>query len=301
MTAIGILGAAGPDGQGDRRSAGGSGEATLAGGADRRRRCGRAGARQRRADRFLDARRAARQSRRGRLRGRADRDRHDRARRRASGRDRRRRPLDRRPAGGEHVARRQPARSSGARGRRRGSARIGTSRSSRCTTATRSTRPPAPPCCSARPRPRAAASISTRSATAAATASAARAQPGHIGFASLRGGSVAGDHQAIFAAEGERLELGHRAESRAIFARGAVKAALWLTGQARRPLHDEGRARPVSAGRRAEAGPPPRPVRRDHARHGRDHRRRHLRQSGRGGAARLHARADRRRLADRRR
>ena len=52
--------------------------------------------------------------------------------------------------------------------------------------------------------------------------------PGHIGFASLRGGSVAGDHQAIFAAEGERLELGHRAESRAIFAEGAVRAALWL-------------------------------------------------------------------------
>ena len=55
--------------------------------------------------------------------------------------------------------------------------------------------------------------------------------PGHIGFASLRGGSVAGDHQLIFAADGERLELGHRAESRAIFARGAVKAALWLAGK----------------------------------------------------------------------
>jgi 4-hydroxy-tetrahydrodipicolinate reductase len=53
-------------------------------------------------------------------------------------------------------------------------------------------------------------------------------QPGRIGFASLRGGSVAGDHQIIFATEGERLELGHRAESRAIFARGAVEAALWL-------------------------------------------------------------------------
>jgi len=59
---------------------------------------------------------------------------------------------------------------------------------------------------------------------------AARA-PGHIGFASLRGGSVAGDHQAIFAAEGERLELGHRAESREVFARGAVAAALWLAGK----------------------------------------------------------------------
>ncbi|PTQ07306.1 4-hydroxy-tetrahydrodipicolinate reductase [Sphingomonas oleivorans] len=54
---------------------------------------------------------------------------------------------------------------------------------------------------------------------------------GDIGFAVLRGGSVAGDHQVVFAGEGERLELGHRAESRAIFAQGAVKAALWLAGQ----------------------------------------------------------------------
>jgi len=52
---------------------------------------------------------------------------------------------------------------------------------------------------------------------------------GAIGFASLRGGSVAGDHQVILAADGERIELGHRAESREIFARGAIKAALWLT------------------------------------------------------------------------
>jgi len=56
-------------------------------------------------------------------------------------------------------------------------------------------------------------------------------EPGRIGFAALRGGSVAGEHLAIFAAEGERLELGHRAESRAIFARGAVAAALWLVGR----------------------------------------------------------------------
>ena len=56
-------------------------------------------------------------------------------------------------------------------------------------------------------------------------------RPGAIGFASLRGGSVAGDHQLILATDGERIELGHRAESRAIFARGAVKAALWLKDQ----------------------------------------------------------------------
>jgi 4-hydroxy-tetrahydrodipicolinate reductase len=56
-------------------------------------------------------------------------------------------------------------------------------------------------------------------------------EPGRIGLASLRGGSVAGEHLAIFAGEGERLELGHRAESRAIFARGAIEAALWLVGK----------------------------------------------------------------------
>ncbi|EQB02672.1 dihydrodipicolinate reductase [Sphingobium quisquiliarum P25] len=54
---------------------------------------------------------------------------------------------------------------------------------------------------------------------------------GAIGFAALRGGSVAGDHQVIFATEGERIELGHRAESRVIFARGAVRGASWLLGQ----------------------------------------------------------------------
>jgi 4-hydroxy-tetrahydrodipicolinate reductase len=54
---------------------------------------------------------------------------------------------------------------------------------------------------------------------------------GAIGFAVMRGGSVAGDHQVVFAGEGERIELGHRAESRAIFAQGAVKAALWLAGK----------------------------------------------------------------------
>lgn len=59
----------------------------------------------------------------------------------------------------------------------------------------------------------------------------ARREEGTIGYASLRGGSVAGDHVAIFAAEGERIELGHRAESRAIFARGAVQAALWIAGK----------------------------------------------------------------------
>ncbi|WP_022683946.1 4-hydroxy-tetrahydrodipicolinate reductase [Sphingobium bisphenolivorans] len=55
---------------------------------------------------------------------------------------------------------------------------------------------------------------------------------GAIGFAALRGGSVAGDHQVIFATEGELIEIGHRAENRTIFARGAIKGARWLQGQA---------------------------------------------------------------------
>jgi 4-hydroxy-tetrahydrodipicolinate reductase len=54
---------------------------------------------------------------------------------------------------------------------------------------------------------------------------------GTIGFASLRGGTVVGDHMVVFAGEGERIELGHRGEDRTIFARGAVKAALWLAGK----------------------------------------------------------------------
>jgi 4-hydroxy-tetrahydrodipicolinate reductase len=54
---------------------------------------------------------------------------------------------------------------------------------------------------------------------------------GDIGFAVLRGGSVVGDHTVIFAADGERVELVHRAGDRSIFARGAVKAALWGHGK----------------------------------------------------------------------
>ena len=54
---------------------------------------------------------------------------------------------------------------------------------------------------------------------------------GTIGFASLRGGSVAGDHSVIFASDNERIELTHRAESRAVFASGAIKTAIWLFGQ----------------------------------------------------------------------
>jgi 4-hydroxy-tetrahydrodipicolinate reductase len=54
---------------------------------------------------------------------------------------------------------------------------------------------------------------------------------GDIGFATLRGGSVVGEHSVLFAAEGEMVELKHRAADRGIFARGAVKAALWGRGK----------------------------------------------------------------------
>jgi len=56
-------------------------------------------------------------------------------------------------------------------------------------------------------------------------------EEGTIGFASLRGGSVAGEHVVILATEGERIELAHRADSRMIFARGALAAARFLVGQ----------------------------------------------------------------------
>jgi 4-hydroxy-tetrahydrodipicolinate reductase len=56
-------------------------------------------------------------------------------------------------------------------------------------------------------------------------------QPGTIGFAALRGGSVAGDHTVHFLADSERLSLSHMAENRGIFARGAVRAAQWLLGR----------------------------------------------------------------------
>ncbi len=54
---------------------------------------------------------------------------------------------------------------------------------------------------------------------------------GDIGFATLRGGSVVGEHSVIFAGEGERLVLSHIATDRALFARGAVRAALWGRGK----------------------------------------------------------------------
>ena len=80
----------------------------------------------------------------------------------------------------------------------------------------------------------AAAGMGTTLAEAEVTDRAGTVGPrssGTIGLASLRGGSVVGDHCVVFATQGERIELIHRADDRAIFARGAVKAALWLAGK----------------------------------------------------------------------
>jgi 4-hydroxy-tetrahydrodipicolinate reductase len=56
-------------------------------------------------------------------------------------------------------------------------------------------------------------------------------RPGDIGFASLRGGGVIGDHSVLFAGDGERITLSHQAEDRSLFARGALKAAIWARGR----------------------------------------------------------------------
>ena len=59
----------------------------------------------------------------------------------------------------------------------------------------------------------------------------AKRQKGEIGFCALRGGDVIGDHSVIFAGDGERVELIHKASSRDIFAKGAIRAAIWGSGK----------------------------------------------------------------------
>lgn len=55
---------------------------------------------------------------------------------------------------------------------------------------------------------------------------------GEIGFATLRGGMVVGDHTVMFASDDERIELTHKASDRGLFAKGAIRAALWTEGKA---------------------------------------------------------------------
>jgi 4-hydroxy-tetrahydrodipicolinate reductase len=54
---------------------------------------------------------------------------------------------------------------------------------------------------------------------------------GEIGFASVRGGDIVGEHTVLFAGDGERIEITHHASSRMLFARGAIRAAAWLAPQ----------------------------------------------------------------------
>jgi 4-hydroxy-tetrahydrodipicolinate reductase len=68
------------------------------------------------------------------------------------------------------------------------------------------------------------------SADALTTRSGERRE-GDIGYAVIRGGDIVGDHTVLFAGIGEQITLGHRATDRAIFARGAAKASLWLARQ----------------------------------------------------------------------
>lgn len=56
-------------------------------------------------------------------------------------------------------------------------------------------------------------------------------QPGTIGFATVRAGDIVGEHTALFASNGERIEISHKASSRMTFASGAIRAAQWLHGQ----------------------------------------------------------------------
>ncbi|MEN6539818.1 MAG: dihydrodipicolinate reductase C-terminal domain-containing protein, partial [Mizugakiibacter sp.] len=78
----------------------------------------------------------------------------------------------------------------------------------------------------ARGRPLAAAAVYARAGRPGAR------RTGSIGFAAVRGGDIVGEHTALLAGAGERLELVHRATDRAIFARGALAAAAWLAGRA---------------------------------------------------------------------
>jgi 4-hydroxy-tetrahydrodipicolinate reductase len=62
--------------------------------------------------------------------------------------------------------------------------------------------------------------------------------PSTIGFATVRGGDVVGDHTVMFMGLGERVEISHKASSRATFAQGALRAARWLQQDDRKGLYD---------------------------------------------------------------
>ncbi len=107
---------------------------------------------------------------------------------------------------------------------------IGTSRSLKCIIARRPTRRPGQLFFSAIVRRAVAAPSFAPSAVRDGTGLIR--ERGAIGFAALRGGSVAGDHEVMFLGPEERLILSHRAEDRSIFARGALAGARFLVGKA---------------------------------------------------------------------
>ena len=92
-------------------------------------------------------------------------------------------------------------------------------------------RPRARRCCLAKPRRKGAASSFRRHSARGRDGITGARKTGDIGFAALRGGTVIGEHSVIFAGEGERIVLSHHAEDRSLFARGALKAALWARGR----------------------------------------------------------------------
>ena len=77
----------------------------------------------------------------------------------------------------------------------------------------------------------ASATTSTHAPETVSTDRSGERRSGDIGYAVIRGGDIVGDHTVLFAGTGEQITLGHRATDRAIFARGAVRAALWLAAQ----------------------------------------------------------------------
>lgn len=78
---------------------------------------------------------------------------------------------------------------------------------------------------------------------------------GAIGFATVRAGEIVGEHSVLFAGEGERLEIRHAADDRATFARGAVRAAVWLAGRvASAARATDGSAGPAGSAEASRAG-----------------------------------------------
>ena len=77
----------------------------------------------------------------------------------------------------------------------------------------------------------AAATTSTHAPAAISTDRSGARRQGDVGYAVIRGGDIVGDHTVLFAGTGEQITLGHRATDRAIFARGALRAATWVVNQ----------------------------------------------------------------------